>query len=66
MVFLSLVKKDSALLQDFHGFFEKFTHTFGETNKERTAMTKICSLQQRSRTTSVYVAKFQQLVCDVN
>lgn len=64
--FSPLVEKDSPLLQDFGGFLEEFTNTFGETDKERTATTKIRSLQQRSRAASVYAAEFRQLACDVD
>ena len=64
--FSPLVEKDSPLLQDFYGFLEEFTNTFGETDKERTATTKICSLQQRLRAASVYAAEFRQLACDVD
>jgi hypothetical protein len=56
--FSPLVEKDSPLLQDFGGFLEEFTNTFGETDKERTATKKIRSLQQRSRAASVYAAEF--------
>lgn len=64
--FSPLVEKDSPLLQDFGSFLEEFTNTFGETDKERTATTKIRSLQQRSRAASVYAAEFRQLACDVD
>ena len=64
--FSPLVEKDSPLLEDFHGFLEEFTNTFGETDKGRTATTKIHSLQQQSRAASVYAAEFRQLACDVD
>lgn len=64
--FSPLVEKDSPLLEDFDNFLEEFTNTFGETDKERTATTKIRSLQQRSRAASVYAAEFRQLACDVD
>ncbi len=64
--FSPLVEKNSPLLQDFDGFIEEFTNTFGETDKARTAATKLRSLQQRSRAASAYAAEFRQLACDVD
>lgn len=64
--FSPLVEKNSPLLQDFHGFLEEFTNTFGETDRARTATTKLRSLQQRARAASIYAAEFRQLACDVD
>lgn len=64
--FSPLVEKNSPLLQDLDDFLEEFTNTFGETDKARTATTKLRSLQQRSRAASVYAAEFRQLACDVD
>ena len=64
--FSPLVEKNSPLLQDFHGFLEEFTNTFGETDRVRTATTKLRSLQQRARAASIYAAEFRQLACDVD
>ena len=58
--------ENSLLLQDFHGFLEEFTNTFGETDRARTVTTKLRLLQQRARAASVYATKFRQLVCDVD
>ena len=56
--FSPLLEKNSLLLTDLDAFLIKFTNTFGETDRARTATTKLRSLQQLSRAASVYAAKF--------
>ena len=56
--FSPLLEKDSPLLTDLDAFLAEFTNTFGETDRARTATTKLRSLQQRSRAASVYAAEF--------
>jgi hypothetical protein len=51
------------LLDDF---FMEFSDTFGETDKIRTATTKLWSLRQGSHPASVYTVDFRQLVCNVD
>ncbi len=43
---------------------EEFSKTFGERDRALIAITKLRTLQQRSRPASAYVAEFQQLACD--
>ena len=64
--FSPLLETNSPLLTDLDAFLAEFTNTFGETDRARTATTKLRSLQQRSRAASVYAAKFRQLACDVD
>jgi len=60
------LKKDSPLLADLDQFLEEFSRTFGERDRALIATTKLQTLQQRSRPASAYVAKFQQLACDLD
>jgi hypothetical protein len=60
------LKKDSFLLEDLDDFLTEFNDTFGETDRIRTATTKIRSLCQGSRPISIYVADFRPLACDVD
>jgi hypothetical protein len=64
--FTPLSEKDSLLLEDLDNFLTKFNDTFGKTDRIRTTITKIHSLYQGSRPTSVYTADFRQLACDVD
>ena len=64
--FSPLLEKNSPLLTDLDAFLAEFTNTFNETDRARTATTKLQSLQQQSRVASMYTAKFRQLACDVD
>ncbi|KAH9552646.1 hypothetical protein CY35_09G077300 [Sphagnum magellanicum] len=64
--FSSLLEKDSPLLANLDQFLEEFRRTFGERDRALIATTKLRTLQQRSRPASAYVAKFQQLACDLD
>ena len=64
--FAPLVETASPLLEDFPAFLAEFEATFGETDRRRTALTKLYALQQGSRAASVYASEFRQLACDVN
>ena len=64
--FAPLVETSSPLLEDFPAFLAEFESTFGETDRRRSALTKLYSLQQGSRATFLYALKFRQLARDVN
>ena len=64
--FAPLVETASPLLENFSEFLADLEATFGETDRRRTALTKLYSLQQHSRPASVYASEFRQLACDVN
>jgi hypothetical protein len=63
--FALLVKTASPLLENFSEFLVDLEAMFGETDRRRTALTKLYSLQH-SRPTSVYTSEFRQLACNVN
>ena len=63
--FAPLVETSSPLLQDFPAFLAEFEATFGDTDRRRTAITKLYSLHQGMRPVSVYASEFRQLACDV-
>ena len=63
--FAPLVETSSPLLEDFPAFLAEFESTFGETDRRRSALTKLYSLQQGSRAASLYASEFRQLACDV-
>ena len=64
--FAPLFEKRSAILNNFETFLVAFAEAFGEHDKARWATTKIRSLQQGSRSASVYASDFRQLACDIN
>lgn len=64
--FAPLFEKRSSILNNFETFLEAFAEAFGEHDKVRWATTKIRSLRQGMRSTSVYASDFRQLVCDIN
>ena len=64
--FAPLMEKDSRILYDLNAFLEAFTATFGESDRERVAETKLVSLRQGSRSATTYAAEFQNLACDVD
>jgi len=64
--FSSLLEKDSPLLANLDQLLEEFRRTFGERDRALIATTKLRTLQQQSRPASAYVAKFQQLTCDLD
>ncbi len=64
--FSSLLEKDFPLLANLDQFLEEFNKTFGERDRALIAITKLRTLQQRSRLASAYVAEFQQLACDLD
>ena len=63
--FAPLVETSSPLLQNFPAFLAEFEATFGDTDRRRTAITKLYSLHQGMRPVSVYASEFRQLACDV-
>lgn len=64
--FAPLMEKISPLLKNLNAFMEAFTATFGDSDPERMAKTKIQILQHGSRSAAIYTAKFQQLTCDLD
>jgi hypothetical protein len=60
------LEKNSHLLKDLDDFLTEFNNTFGETDRARTATTKLFYLQQGSHLASVYAVDFRQLACDVD
>jgi len=64
--FAPLMEKDSRLLYNLNSFLEVFTTTFGESDRERVAETKLLSLRQGSQSATMYAAEFQNLACDVD
>ena len=64
--FAPLFEKRSPILCNFETFLEAFAEAFGEHDKARWATTKIRSLRQGARSTSVYASDFRQLACDIN
>ena len=61
-----MLKNELPLFYNFDAFLKEFASTFGKADQERVADTKIRSLRQGSRPTSIYAAEFRQLVCDVD
>ena len=64
--FAPLMETSSPLLDNFPAFLAELEATFGETDRRRTAVTKLYSLQQGSRPASIYASEFRQIACDVN
>lgn len=64
--FAPLFEKGSSILNNFETFLEAFAEAFGEHDKARWATTKIRSLRQGARSTSIYASDFRQLACDIN
>ena len=62
--FAPLMEKNSPLLDDLDKFIEVFTSTFGDSDRERVAETKIQNLRQGLRSAAIYAVEFQQLTCD--
>ena len=60
------METSSPLLDNFPAFLAELEATFGETDRRRTALTKLYSLQQGSRPASVYASEFRQIACDVS
>ena len=64
--FALLVKTSSPLLHNFLAFLAEFkAATFGDTDRRRTAITKLYSLHQGMLMVSVYANEFRLLACDV-
>ena len=63
--FAPLAENSSSLFTDFKEFLTNFEATFGETDKQRTALNKLYALQQGQRAASIYASEFRQLACDV-
>jgi hypothetical protein len=61
-----LEKKYSLLLEDLDDFLTEFNNTLDETDRVRTATTKLRSLRQGFCPASIYAANFCQLACDVD
>lgn len=61
-----LIEKNSPLMDNLDAFMEALTSTFGDTDRERVAETRIQSLQQGLRSAATYAAEFQQLACDLD
>lgn len=59
-----LLETDSPLLHDFNAFITEFEACFGDTDRVRSAATKIRRLTQGNRPASVYVSEFRQLAGD--
>ena len=64
--FAPLMERNSPLLNDLDAFLEALTATFGDSDRERVAETKIQTLRQGSRSAAIYAAEFQQLACDLD
>ena len=64
--FAPLVKTSSPLLENFPTFLAELEATYGVTNRRRTTLTKLYTLEQGLHATSVYASEFRQLACDVN
>ena len=64
--FAPLIETSSPLLEDFTAFMEELEATFGETDRRRTALIKLYSVQQGSRPASIYASEFRQIACDVS
>ena len=56
--FAPLVETSSPLLTDFKEFLTDFEATFGETDKQRSALNKLYVLQQGQRAASIYAFEF--------
>lgn len=63
--FAPLLESSSPRLNDFKTFLEDFEATFGDTEKARTAATKIRKLRQGTRPAATYASEFRLLACDV-
>ncbi len=63
--FAPLIETSSPLLDNFDDFLKEFEATFGETDRRRSALTRLYSLHQGMRAVSVYASEFRQLACDV-
>lgn len=64
--FAPLLEESSQLLSDFNTFIAELEATFGDTDKARTAATKIRKLRQGSRPAATYASEFRLLACDVS
>ena len=67
--FALLMETSSPLLDNFLAFLAflaELEATFGETDRWRTGLTKLYSLQQGSRPASFYASEFRQIACDVS
>ena len=64
--FASLFEKYAAILTNFEAFLKAFSEVFGEHDNICSAMMKICSLHQSTRSTSNYASEFWQLACNIN
>jgi len=53
--FASLFEKLSSSLTNFEALLEAFAKAIGEFDKAHWAITKICSLHQGMRSTSIYI-----------
>ena len=60
------MEKNSQIIYNLNAFLEVFTATFGESDWERVAETKLVSLWQGSWSATTYAAEFQNLACDVD
>lgn len=59
-----LMERNSPLLNNLDVFPEALRTTFGDTNREMVAETKIQTLRQRSCLAAIYAVEFQQLAWD--
>ena len=64
--FASLMEKSSPLLSNMKDFSTQFKASFGDTDKARTAASKIRTLHQGNQPASVYSSEFQQLASDLD
>jgi len=64
--FASLIETSSTLLSTLKTFTEALETTFGDTDKSRTAATRIRRLRQGNRSAAVYASEFRQISCDVS
>ncbi|CAG8564863.1 15053_t:CDS:2, partial [Dentiscutata heterogama] len=56
-----VTQAQSPLLEDFDDFIGKFETTFGDSDKIRTAATRIRKLTQGSKSASSYTSEFRQI-----
>jgi hypothetical protein len=63
--FASFLEKHMPVLQYMTQFEALFTTAFSDGDNEKVAETKMQSLHQATRSTTIYAAKFQQLTCNL-
>lgn len=62
--FAPLLEKQAPELLDFTAFTAALTACFGDTDRQRTAVTKLSNLRQGSRPASAYASEFRQIALD--